>query len=235
MFDCYDQGIKHFNHAGERQHILYNLHYNKALSLHDSGEITEGSKTDIALEPAWQNRSKIDDFLTEIKVHQLKASLKMNSGKTREARIILQEALIIANANRSADGAYYVLVDLAKLASQKGQVALSEETYLSAIRFADNLVYARATSAYLGISRLYLSQGDVKNAKKHIVNGLKCANKHNAHKQIQARMLHGEILEADGNAYDASKQYKEAKKLAHKYGLNQYKASLYESLFRCQN
>lgn len=237
-FDYLEKGIECFDQAGERRHVWHGLHYNKSMFQYELvGRSMEGSAVDLALDPVWSERDRMDDVLGKIKVYELKASIKRDSGKYDEARKILQHALRIATVNSNADGSYYILVDLAKLALEAGHEDYSVNCFNAALELKGKLNKTKPTSAYLGLGKLYLHQGSTKPAKKLINKALKHArkSKKDIHQLIQAYIVLGNIYEKDENKYDSSENYKKALKLAVEYEFTQYKPELYEYIYRCKN
>jgi tetratricopeptide (TPR) repeat protein len=227
-----DLGLEHFNDQGDRHHIQYSIHYNRALIFYQLGDIKAAEK---ALEPAWKNRLFIEDVRTKIQVYQLKASIKRHYKKYDEAVYILQKALDIAVINDIADGAYYVLVDLGELAIQMELTEYAERCFQSAIRLKKVLVKAHTTLAHLELSKFLISQNRFKEAKEQIQEAIKSTKKtKDKRKRIQAFMILGGIYEEEGNKFDACSHYKKALKIAEDHLFDRYIPEILEGLSRCK-
>jgi tetratricopeptide (TPR) repeat protein len=227
------KGLDSSHPTGERRHVLHSIHYNRSLILYELGKIEEADRS---LEPAWSQRNKMEEVLTRIKVYELKASIKRDQGKRPESRRILQKALSIATMNNNPDGAYYVFVDLAKLALESDELDYSEACFLAAIHLEKKLQKDSPTSAYLGLSQLYRDQGEQKKARKMAAKAVKHAKKSkDIPKLIEAYKLEASIYEGDGNFFDSCNNYKAALELARKYRFDHYKPELYEHLYSCAN
>lgn len=227
-----DKATESFNVEGERLHTWHAIHYNQALIHFELGYIDQA---EICLEPVWVDLSRIVG-LTKIKVYELKASIKRKRKLYNEAIAILYEALEIASIQDSADGIYYVLVDLGKLAFEMKYYLQSERCFRSALDIQDRLRKTTPDTAYIEISNLFLFQNKIKDAKKHIKKAIQGSQKSkDIHDLIQAYITEGNICEKEGNKLDSCSSYKKALELANDYQYDIYKPILYEHIFRCTN
>jgi tetratricopeptide (TPR) repeat protein len=228
-----DQGINTFNHRGSRQYIKYSLYYNKALIFEQLGLLAESKE---ALEPAWVDKEIIEDIRTRIQVYQLKSTLYRHEKRYMEAFPLLSKAFDLANINDFADHSYYILVDIAKITYELERYEYSERCLLAALLLKDKLKNARATTAYIELSRTYLAMDKLHPAKEQIHQAIKITKKaKDINKLIQAYIVSGDIHEKENNQEEACSSYKKALELANKHNFEQYKPELHEHVFRCNN
>jgi tetratricopeptide (TPR) repeat protein len=229
-----DQGLKMFNLQGSRQHARYSIMYNQALIYEQLGQL---DRADGAIALPWRYRMYIDDMRTRIQVYQLKASIIRQRKHYDKAAEILSQALDLANINDISDGAYYVLVDLGKLAIEMQLFDYAERCFETALLLKKELKVAKTITAHMELSKLYSLQGDRKHkAKQHIQQAIKIAKRsRDMNKLIQAYIVSADIYEKENNQKEACLFYKKALELADMHNFEQYKPELYDHIFRCNN
>lgn len=211
-----DQGLFHFNDAGDRKYIRYNLYIMKVYILEAQEKYGEALSAIIKL---WEFMHEIDDMRLVLTMYEKRALFLIKLGMYEDAIEFLLEGIEKARRNEFLDRSCELWTILANAHLQMGKLSNAKADIEIAIEMIENCNEKVKAYAHLTYGKVLKEEGQPEQA----IEQFKIANKFaRSHKMldhiIDSYILLGDCFRETGKLKKAMKEYKNAESVLTKTG-----------------
>ncbi|SMO77211.1 transcriptional regulator [Melghirimyces algeriensis] len=212
-----DQGLNTFVPDGERPHLWFIIHRNKAVYLERLGRIGESLAI---IEQMWTKLSDIDDMESLLTCYWLRSELLRKHKVYDLATQYAMEGLDLAQRNKQYDYMFDLWTVLGSVFMSKREIDRAQSCFDTALKLKEKLTDRTSiTTIYLRLGSLYLSQQQFLKASEVLQRATQSAQDCNDIPRLcTAFMLNGDQYRLQDRFDEAIPFYQKTLALAGKHG-----------------
>jgi len=214
--DYTEQGIKAFQHEGERKHIYFSLFANKVLYLDKLDKTIEAAEI---LKEIWKEKHKINHMSVLLNLYDLHGGIYKKLEMYDDAIKYVEEGLELARINQEQYRAVELWTTLGSIYIEMKKLTIAEDCLNIALKLKEKLSKKYLfTTVYVKLGELYMEQGKFDLARKKLSLAIKNKGKKaNISKYIKALTVLGDCFLLQEQTQKSIHYYQEALSLAEKH------------------